>query len=198
MICLLIFLYDGRCWLWHYSNTSSPIWVHTAVNIHGGLNSHRKSFQGGFLAFLRKFLTSLDDHWASLESLSAVSSQPRRSTQPPARNHHGWDVIALPPLWPRSFLDGSSPLTTTTFLPLEVSRFPESELHGPDSESEFCRSRPGVRVAFFRNRLTYRAVSIPLKELQGVWSNPLFRRNRPESESHFSGIGSPIGLCQFL
>ena len=118
MIRLLIFLYDGRCWLWHYSNTSSPIWVHTAVNIHGGLNSHRKSFQSGFLAFLRKFLTSLDDHWASLESLSAVSSQPRRSTQPPARNHHGWDVIALPPLWPRSFLDGSSPLTTTTFLPI--------------------------------------------------------------------------------
>ena len=77
---------------------------------------------------------------------------------------------------------------------LEVSRFPESELHGPDSESEFGRSRPGVGVAFFRNWLTYRAVPIPLKELQGVWSNSLFRRNHPESESHFWGIGSPL-LC---
>ena len=77
-------------------------------------------------------------------------------------------------------------------LTLEVSRFPESELHGPDSESEFGRSRPGVGVTFFRNWLPYRAVPIPLKELQGVWSNPLFSRNRPESESHFSGIGSPL------
>ena len=36
-----------------------------------------------------------------------------------------------------------------------MSRFPESELHGPDSESEFGRSRPGVGVAFLRNWLTF-------------------------------------------
>ena len=43
-------------------------------------------------------------------------------------------------------------------LQVEVSRFPETELHGPDSESEFGRSCPGVGVALLRNQLTYRAV----------------------------------------
>ena len=80
---------------------------------------------------------------------------------------------------------------------LEVSRFPDSELHGPDSESEIGRSRPGVGVAFFRNRLTYRAVPIPFKgiarslvkssfsqESPGV--GVAFVRNRLTSSSHMA------------
>ena len=62
---------------------------------------------------------------------------------------------------------------------LEVSRFPESELHGPDSKSEFGRSCPGVRVAFSRNRLTYRAVPIPLRGIARSLVKSTFSQESP-------------------